>query len=107
MRLYVALKQLRTTVREYLDGVWDGNREGWESVVEHADATLANPYPVVEDKPDTPCECGNCEDVHTLADVKPWSECEALAQRLNIGSPLPAGECLKCGAWSYALTEDA
>lgn len=57
--------------------------------------------PIVEDQPGVYCRCGDCGDVHPLSAVKPWHECDGLAERLNVGHPLPAGECPACGAWSY------
>lgn len=65
------------------------------------DATHEAAPPVVEYQPGVYCRCGDCGDVHPMSAVKPWHECDGLAERLNVGHPLPAGECPACGAWSY------
>ena len=46
-------------------------------------------------------ECDNCGDVTTKDNLLPLEEAKDLSMRLDIGSQIPAGECLKCSAFSY------
>lgn len=42
--------------------------------------------------------CGDCQHKSTAVQLDPIRD---PSQRLNSGDPLPAGECLRCGALSY------
>ena len=46
-------------------------------------------------------ECDNCGDLTTADDLLPLDEAPDLSARLDVGGVVPAGECLKCGAFSY------
>jgi len=48
-------------------------------------------------------ECDNCGDITTQDNLLPLEEVKDLSMRLDIGSETPAGECLKCGAFSYVV----
>jgi len=50
-------------------------------------------------------ECDNCGDVTTQDNLLPLEEAKDLSMRLDVGSDIPAGECLECGAFSY-IKED-
>ena len=52
-------------------------------------------------------ECDNCGDVTTQDNLLPLEEAKDLSMRLDIGSEIPAGECLKCGAFSYIKKENS
>lgn len=46
-------------------------------------------------------KCDNCGDITTQDNLLPIGEAKDLSMRLDIGSEMPAGECLECGAFSY------
>ena len=52
-------------------------------------------------------ECDNCGDVTTQDNLLPLEEAKDLSMRLDIGSEIPAGECLDCGAFSYIKEENS
>ena len=52
-------------------------------------------------------ECDNCGDITTQDNLLPLEEAKDLSMRLDVGSEIPAGECLKCGAFSYIKKEDS
>ena len=52
-------------------------------------------------------ECDNCGDITTQDNLLPLEEAKDLSMRLDVGSEMPAGECLKCGAFSYIKKENS
>ena len=52
-------------------------------------------------------ECDNCGDVTTQDNLLPLEEVKDLSMRLDVGSEIPAGECLECGAFSYIKKENS
>ena len=48
-------------------------------------------------------KCDNCGDVTTGDNLLPLGEIKDLPMRLDVGSEVPAGECLDCGAFSYVV----
>ena len=52
-------------------------------------------------------ECDNCGDVTTQDNLLPLEEVKDLSMRLDVGSEIPAGECLECGAFSYIKEENS
>jgi len=53
---------------------------------------------------DTLCKCDDCGDVQPMGKIaKSLFEADNLAERLDPGSVVPAGEC-ECGAFTYLLT---
>ena len=36
----VAMRQAADSIREYLSGTWDGNREGWEAIADRLEESL-------------------------------------------------------------------
>lgn len=51
-----------------------------------------------------PCECGNCDWTGTLADIQiDLEHAPNLAERLNAGATVPAGECPECGCFAYLV----
>ena len=52
-------------------------------------------------------ECDNCGDVTTQDNLLPLEEAKDLSMRLDVGSEIPAGECLDCGAFSYIKEENS
>ena len=52
-------------------------------------------------------ECDNCGDVTTQDNLLPLEEVKDLSIRLDVGSEIPAGECLDCGAFSYIKEESS
>ena len=52
-------------------------------------------------------ECDNCGDVTTQDNLLPLEEAKDLFMRLDVGSEIPAGECLDCGAFSYIKEENS
>ena len=45
--------------------------------------------------------CDNCGDMTTADDLLSLDQAPDLSARLDVGGMVPAGECLKCGAFSY------
>ena len=51
-------------------------------------------------------EWGNCGDVTTQDNLLALEYARDLSMRLDVGSEIPAGECLDCGAFSYITEEN-
>ena len=55
-----------------------------------------------EDEPETPnIECDNCSGKYRIDQIVALEEVEHLAERLDPGGIVPAGECPNCGAFCY------
>jgi hypothetical protein len=49
----------------------------------------------------TTCTCDNCGHTCDQSAVIPFDDWSALADRLDAGSTVPAGECPECGCFTY------
>lgn len=47
------------------------------------------------------CRCDNCGHTESAETIRPIHECKDVEQRIDPGSVVPAGECSKCGCFTY------